>query len=210
MEKEIRGIIIGAFVSGAIHFAIFSLPICLAPAIQVKEMPGSMEVSLVVQQQARWTKTPPEAIKGKMATRPARQKIKAPGLRGEAFVRQTLPMADARFRAPYIKEIGDSVGEKSDHRGDSSLAIPRYEGNPKPPYPEVARKRGYEGTVRLEVEVLASGRVGRIRVKESAGYEVLDRSALDTVKGWSFIPAKLGGVPVKSTVIVPITFQLKD
>ena len=60
------------------------------------------------------------------------------------------------------------------------------------------------------MEVLASGKVGRIWVKNSSGYEILDRSALKTVKDWSFIPARFGNIPVKSTVIVPVTFKLKD
>jgi hypothetical protein len=31
---------------------------------------------------------------------------------------------------------------------------------------------------------------------------------LETIEKWQFIPAQLDGVLVKSTVIVPITFQL--
>jgi len=47
-------------------------------------------------------------------------------------------------------------------------------------------------------------------VRKSSGYEVLDRSALETVRDWRFIPARFGGIPVKSTVIIPITFKLKE
>jgi protein TonB len=63
--------------------------------------------------------------------------------------------------------------------------------------------------VRLTVEVLASGCVGEIIIKKSSGYEVLDQSALMTVKKWRFTPARFAGIPVRSTVIVPITFCLK-
>jgi protein TonB len=52
--------------------------------------------------------------------------------------------------------------------------------------------------------------VGEIEVKESSGYEVLDRSALETVKKWRFIPATKGGVSIPSWVHIPITFQLQD
>jgi protein TonB len=127
----------------------------------------------------------------------------------EATRQEPYPQAEDRIKAPEVED--DTPGRiNPDSRGDSALAIPRQEGNPKPPYPEVARRRGYEGTVRLKVEVLASGEVGRIWVMESSSYEVLDRSALKTVKDWSFIPARFGGIPVKSTVIVPVTFQLKE
>lgn len=203
MGKEVRGIITGAVASVTIHLVALWFPISLTPVIEVRELPGSMEVSLVAHKQAQSIQTHPEVKKEKKVVRPHQQTIEAPA-------RETLPMAEVRVRTPENSNMGATGGRKRDRRGDSFLAIPRYVGNPKPPYPQIARRRGYEGTVRLEVEVLATGRVGRIRVKESSRYEVLDRSALNTVKGWRFIPAKVGGVPVKSTVIVPITFQIKD
>jgi protein TonB len=64
--------------------------------------------------------------------------------------------------------------------------------------------------VRLTVEVLASGRVGGVWVKGSSGHEILDQSALKAVTEWRFIPARFVGIPVKSTVIVPITFTLRN
>jgi protein TonB len=73
-----------------------------------------------------------------------------------------------------------------------------------------AKQKGYQGKVLLKVEVLPNGRVGEIEVKESSGYEVLDRSALETVKKWRFIPATKGGVSIPSWVHIPITFQLQD
>jgi TonB family protein len=95
-------------------------------------------------------------------------------------------------------------------RGGSGAASPKYAENPKPPYPQEARNKGCEGKVKLKVEVLPDGRVGEIELKDSSGYEVLDQSALATVKKWRFIPARNGKVPISCWVIVPITFQLKD
>ena len=124
----------------------------------------------------------------------------------ETLEQEPSPQTEDRVKDSEVKNA-PSGESNPDRRGDSVLAIPQ-EGNPKPPYPEFARRRGYEGTVRLKVEVLASGRVGRIWVKESSGYEILDRSALETIRDWRFIPARFGGIPVKSTVIIPVKFQL--
>jgi protein TonB len=198
MGREIKGFIIGAFVSGGIHLAVFLSPISPIPALHVKEIPGSIEVSLGAQHQAPQERSSTQ----EKEIKPARQKI-------ETLEQEPSPQAETQGKAPRV-ENNTPRRINPDRRGNSSLAIPRQEGNPKPPYPEVARRRGYEGTVRLKVEVLASGKVGRIWVNESSDYEVLDRSALKTVKDWSFIPAQYGGIPVKSTVIVPVTFQLKD
>lgn len=88
-------------------------------------------------------------------------------------------------------------------------AHPKYAENPKPPYPQEARSRGYHGEVLLRVEVLSNGKVGQIEVKRSSGYEMLDHSALSTVKQWKFIPAKRGEDAVSLWVNIPIKFQLQ-
>ena len=54
-----------------------------------------------------------------------------------------------------------------------------------------------------------NGRVGQIEVKKSSGHEMLDRSALTTVKQWRFIPAKKGDDAIPLWVNIPIKFQLQ-
>ncbi len=82
--------------------------------------------------------------------------------------------------------------------------------NPKPPYPPYAYKARQEGQVILLVEVLASGDCGQVSIHTSSGFELLDESALMTVKKWHFIPAKKEGQVVPQTIRVPITFSLKN
>jgi TonB family protein len=94
-------------------------------------------------------------------------------------------------------------------RAGGNGARPRYAENPKPLYPEEAKKKRYEGEVVLRVEVLISGRVGQIEIKKSSGYELLDRSALTAVRQWRFLPAKKDEVPIPLWVNIPIKFQLQ-
>jgi len=94
------------------------------------------------------------------------------------------------------------------HRGGNGDR-PRYVENPKPIYPKEARDKGYEGEVVLRVEVLINGRVGQIEIKKSSGYELLDHSALTSVKQWRFIPAKKGDVAIPLRVSIPVKFQLQ-
>ena len=93
---------------------------------------------------------------------------------------------------------------------NTQLAYPNYNINPKPKYPRAARKRGYEGEVKLKVFVLESGKVGKIEIIRPSGYKILDNSALEAVKNWVFIPGKQNGKEVSSWVTVPINFQLKS
>jgi protein TonB len=89
------------------------------------------------------------------------------------------------------------------------FAQPRYSENPKPVYPQEAKKKGYEGEVLLRVEVLSKGRAGEVEIKRSSGHEVLDRSAMTAVKLWKFFPAKKGESTVSVWVNIPVTFQLR-
>ena len=75
-------------------------------------------------------------------------------------------------------------------KGALTDVLPGYMKNPAPVYPRLARLRGYEGTVLLDVEVLPSGRVGRIAALTSSGHDVLDRAALSSVRNWRFQPAR--------------------
>ncbi len=88
---------------------------------------------------------------------------------------------------------------------------PVAEHHPRPPYPSVARRRSYEGSVVLLVEVLSDGRVGEVRVSRSSGHDVLDRAALQTVRDrWRFRAGSVGGRTASSWIEIPIEFRLRD
>ncbi len=89
-----------------------------------------------------------------------------------------------------------------------AYAVPRYADNPRPQYPEVARRKGWSGEVRLLVLVDEVGDVGRISIDRSSGYSALDRAARRAVRLWRFVPAAEGGRKVASEVVVPIDFRL--
>ncbi|WP_083930222.1 energy transducer TonB [Methylovulum miyakonense] len=81
--------------------------------------------------------------------------------------------------------------------------------NPPTRYPKIAQMRQWEGTVTLEVRVLASGSAGEVKIVSSSGHEILDESAVEQVKSWRFIPAHKGDKSVDDWVRVPISFKFK-
>jgi len=87
-------------------------------------------------------------------------------------------------------------------------AVPRYGDNARPAYPPLARLRGYQGVVVLFVEILVDGRVGQVGIRRSAGHEILDRAALETVRTWRFEPGRKEGRAVTMSVEVPVRFVL--
>lgn len=94
-----------------------------------------------------------------------------------------------------------------DAAGDSK-PTPAYQ--PKPTYPDFARRLGHEGRVVIRIQVLSSGAVGTASIERSSGYAVLDEAALATIKRWRFRPAQQAGQPVDAILNVPITFKLHE
>lgn len=88
-------------------------------------------------------------------------------------------------------------------------AIPLYRENPPPRYPRIARRKGYEGTVVLEVLVNPHGKVADSRIFRSCGHSVLDKAAMKSIRNWLFEPGMRGDKKVEMWVKVPIKFQLK-
>lgn len=112
--------------------------------------------------------------------------------------------------AETVKEGDDQAGGQAFSAVEvSQSAVPRYDINPRPEYPLVARKRGWEGVVLLEILVLENGRVGEIEMLTSSGYRSLDTAAKKVVRRWKFIPASVLGGAVESQVQVPIRFSLQ-
>jgi len=87
-------------------------------------------------------------------------------------------------------------------------ARPIYLINSPPQYPRTAKKRGFQGTVVLEILVEKNGSVGDLRLFTSSGHNILDRAAMAAVKDWLFKPGMRGNVKVEMWVRVPIRFQL--
>ena len=116
---------------------------------------------------------------------------------------------------PAIKEVTPPEPQNASPPSPVQLdAEPDYRAdylnNPRPPYPMVARRMGYNGKVILNVEVLAEGKAGQVLLHQSSGYAILDNAALQTVKTWKFSPAKRFGQPATQWFLVPIRFSLED
>jgi len=124
---------------------------------------------------------------------------------------------------PMINKIktvpAADVGQAQEHMNLSSAgvisqtlplkhAVANYEDNPRPEYPEVARRKGWAGEVRLLVLVDEGGDVDKISINRSSGYSALDKAARRAVRLWRFSPAIEAGRKVASEVVVPIDFRL--
>lgn len=77
-------------------------------------------------------------------------------------------------------------------------------------YPRVAQMRGWQGTVRVELQIDASGNVTSTSIAESSGFEMLDKQALEMVRKASPLPLPPESLRGRDfTIIVPVAFKLE-
>ena len=75
---------------------------------------------------------------------------------------------------------------------------------PEPQYPPLALQMGQQGRVVISLTVDEAGRIVDASVKESSGFPILDRNALDSVKRhWVFPPG-----PANRLFEAPINYIL--
>ena len=114
---------------------------------------------------------------------------------------------------------GDRLGEDdinvsaATNQSDDDNAPPSFalgsNSNPKPKYPYIAQKRGWQGDVLLGVDVKQDGWPQRVTVLESSGFGLLDKAAVATIRDyWQFEPALSFRRPVEGYTQVPISFRL--
>jgi protein TonB len=84
-----------------------------------------------------------------------------------------------------------------------------YLQNPKPAYPPVSKRLGEQGKVVVRVLIGVDGTAQDAEIKESSGFDRLDKAALETVRKWRYVPGKRGGVPEAMWFNVPIQFVLE-
>jgi len=107
-------------------------------------------------------------------------------------------------QTPLVKQpvLVSSDGKQT---GPAQLDF-RYLATPE--YPDLARSKGWQGTVIIKTLVSEDGEVIGTWIQESSGYQVLDHSAEKTVQESKFYPAKHEDIAYTSLVLVPIQFIL--
>lgn len=120
------------------------------------------------------------------------------------------PVADATPPAPAAPPAPPSAPVQP---SGAAVQLPSsnaaYLNNPRPGYPSISRRMGEQGKVLLRVLVDENGLPQQIEIKQSSGFDRLDKAALASVQRWRFVPGKRNGVPEAMWNIVPVNFVLE-
>ncbi|WP_318506698.1 energy transducer TonB [Photobacterium leiognathi] len=89
------------------------------------------------------------------------------------------------------------------------ISKPTFATKPSPvSYPRLAKRRGIEGTVLVEVLIGKDGKQLKQKLAKSSGASVLDKAALKAIKLWRFSPHIIDGKAIAHRVQIPIRFKL--
>jgi len=117
-----------------------------------------------------------------------------------------IPLMMAGLNAKPIPKGLDSIMPSSSAMG-VEFPPQHLPGNQMPVYPLGGMVNNLQGKVILRAEVLTTGVVGKILLKQSSGAQVLDTAAYETVRRWRFRPAQRNGQPVIAWMTVPIEYR---
>jgi protein TonB len=152
----------------------------------------------------------PEKRSKRVATSiPPQQKQASPPASGTGLDAEETPVSGTYPASSSSTQASLGGGAQESPATPMQEATPLYRQNPVPEYPWIARRRGYQGTVVLEVLVSREGKVKDLSLSVSSGHSVLDQAALASVKAWLFDPGTRGGEKVDMWVKVPVRFELE-
>ncbi|AJR08960.1 energy transducer TonB [Photobacterium gaetbulicola] len=89
------------------------------------------------------------------------------------------------------------------------ITKPTFATRPSPvTYPRIAKRRGIEGQVLVEIWIDESGKQVKQNLLRSSGAEILDEAALEAIKRWRFSSHIVDGQAIAHRVQVPVRFKL--
>ena len=158
------------------------LPVAAAPAVEAPPAPVPVAASV-----------PAVAEPAPAAAQPAQVAAVAPAVTAAPAERKAAPAAlDAILVDRYRSAVMGAAN--------------RYKR-----YPRIAQENNWQGRVEVTLRVRANGSIASLDIKKSAGYEALDRQALDMIREANSrtpLPEVLRGR--EFAIDIPVVFSLRD
>jgi protein TonB len=112
-----------------------------------------------------------------------------------------LPVAPPPAPAAPSKVVDNAV--RTAKTGERATCI----SCPQPSYPAVAKRRNWQGSVKLRLRLGSDGSVDEVTVVDSSGHEPLDEAAIEGAKKWRFVEGSAGVIREATQVI---NFRLEN
>ena len=188
----------------------------VVPAPEALPVPPVKPAPPVIEQDAAPAVAADAAVASRPAT-PRRNRVPARLVTMVVAEREPLPRQQADVQTRDFAALAAKMPESAKLPG-AAPAEPVAQGpivdaglvaGLQPEYPILARRRGYQGRVVIAATVLPSGAVEFASLVASSGYDVLDHAALEAVRRWRLLPARLDGKAVDGRIEIPFDFVLQ-
>ena len=77
-------------------------------------------------------------------------------------------------------------------------------------YPAIARRKGWQGIVKLELHIESDGLISALHIDETSGYAVLDRAAMESLQLASVPDAAQWLHGASIDIVIPVEYRLID
>jgi len=115
---------------------------------------------------------------------------------------------DAEIRNINLQVIPQTgLIDASQPRARGEFEMPRLMREAKPSYSKKAIDARIQGVIQLEAVVLTNGSIGAVGLRSLLDPD-LEHCALEAIRNWRFVPARLNGSPVPILVDVELSFTL--
>lgn len=121
-------------------------------------------------------------------------------------------IAKVKNEAPPVPESKPEVKAQAAAGVNNSPKLvtqPTFATRPSPvKYPRLAKRRGLEGQVMVEVWIDPKGKQVKQTLVQSSGAQVLDKAAIEAIKRWHFTSHIVDGQAIAHRVQIPVRFKL--
>jgi TonB family protein len=131
------------------------------------------------------------------------------------MVQSVFPSGDMRIK--YFKMTVTDPKTMPSEQGDAQLkpahTSPRVDPEQPPKigaeyYPLESLRAREQGRCVVTVTVLSDGRLRDVEIQQSTGYPRLDQACLEAFAGGRLIPATENGVPIDTTISLPVVWRV--
>ncbi|ELR67729.1 Ferric siderophore transport system, periplasmic binding protein TonB [Photobacterium marinum] len=201
----------------AAHQAVKETP---APAVQTETKPEPIQKETKIKKLVKRKQPENKSLPVQKNIKPAPQKT-APKKAENKVVKnkeQKLPERTTSKPQPVKAEPMPQAEAKPEVKSQEAAGVnnspklvsnPTFATRPSPvKYPRIAKRRGIEGQVMIEVWIAPDGKQIKQTLLKSSGTTVLDEAALKAIKRWRFSSHVVDGQAIAHRVQIPVRFKL--
>lgn len=120
-------------------------------------------------------------------------------------VRRSQPASSSGSRTNGEHELSSEAKYRQVRAALNQALLPIFE------YPNVARRRGWQGRVKVGLHVEASGDLSRVFLVESSGHSLLDKAAVKNVSSLRNVPAATQWLDSSGIeIVLPVSYRLDN